>query len=140
MIKFPPNDARFSWTSHIKNKMVFYHISPNEIKTIFSRPDRVEEGIAEGTIGAMRIKKTQSKEKPETEVWIMYKIANSRQPLAIRKKEEDKKYSKTNLPVTGYPLKARITMISTWRYPGRTKPGERPNIPLDILEALEKFI
>jgi len=140
MIKFPPNDARFSWTSHIKNKMVFYHISPNEIKTIFSRPDRVEEGIAEGTIGAMRIKKTQSKEKPETEVWIMYKTNIA--PSSSRASSPSLRASSPSLRAkrSNLNLKARITMISTWRYPGRTKPGERPNIPLDILEALEKFI
>ena len=73
MIKFPENDSRFSWTKHIKNKMVFYHISPNKVKQIFSRPDRTEEGIAPDTAAAMKVKKTQNKEKPETEIWIMYK-------------------------------------------------------------------
>jgi len=130
MIKFPVNDARFSWTSHIKNKMVFYHISPNEIKTIFARPNRIEEGIADGTIGAMRIKKTQSKEKPETEVWIMYKLANSLQPPDRSQKISRPKSLKS-------VARSRVTMISAWRYPGRTKPGERPTIPLDILEELK---
>jgi len=111
MIKFPKNDSRFSWTTHIKNKMVFYHISPNEIKTIFQKPNRTEEGIAPNTIAAMRVKKTRAKDRPETETWIMYKLNQK--------------------------TRSKITMISAWRYPGRTKPGERPQIPVDILEELD---
>ncbi len=49
--------------------------------------------------------------RPKEELWIMYK------------KNKGKK--------------SKITMISAWRYPGVTKPGERPLIPEDVLAEID---
>lgn len=102
MLTFPKDSARLKWTRHIKNKMVFYHLSGAQILRIFRRPDRVEEAIAPGTVGAMK------STKKKTEIWIMYKITAGK----------------------------RITMISAWIYPGKTKPGAPIPIPQDILTEL----
>lgn len=144
-MKFPENTARFSWTRHIKNKMMFYNISGAQIMRIFSTPQRQEEAIAPGTIGAMRVMKHNinkttdekrlttygQRQKPkETELWIMYKINSGTKGKVQKSKLEELGYKR--------PKTAKVTMISAWRYPGRTKPGERPNIPEGVIEELEK--
>ncbi len=141
-MKFPENTARFSWTRHIKNKMLFYNISGAQILRIFQKPDRREEAIAPGTIGAMKVvrhnlqrtthdlsPRSKMQKKRETEIWIMYKMAGKvlRAP-------------KSKLERVGYkrPQTIKTTMISVWRYPGRTKVGERPAIPQGFMEELEQ--
>jgi len=109
--------------------MVFYNISGSQIMRIFRNADRREEGIAPGTIGAMKRRTKNSKlitnnqkqkgKNREEEMWIMYKM-NARRSARSR--------------VAGHMSK--VVMISAWRYPGRTKPGERPPIPEGLLEEL----
>lgn len=136
MFKFPENTTRFTWTRHIKNKMVFYNVSSAQILRIFSTPQRREEAIAPGTIGAMRVIKHNvnktapgQRQKPrETELWIMYKMNAGTKGKPAKSKLEELGYKR--------PKTTKIMMISVWRYPGRTKPGERPNIPEGIIEEL----
>ena len=86
-----------------------YRFSEKRVLRIFRKPDRREEGIAEGTIAVMQI--TGTKKNP-TEAWMMYIIL--KKPKGIK-------------------------IISAWRYPGRTPEGERPTIPEDTLEELNKI-
>ena len=109
MITFPKDTSRLRWTRHIKNKMVFYHLSAAQIIRIFRRPDRIEEGIAPETMAAVQAKKSISAHKPKhEELWLMYQ------------KKPNKK----------------IILISTWRYPGKTKPGQTVPIPSEIVAEL----
>jgi hypothetical protein len=59
MITFPKDTPQFSWTRHIKNKMVFYHLSGAQILRIFRKPARREEGIAANTVAAMQSKNSK---------------------------------------------------------------------------------
>jgi hypothetical protein len=68
-MKLPKNDSRHYWTSHIKNKMLFYRISEQKIKSILKAPDRHEEGIAPNTFAAMKRNDTP---KRKEEIWTMY--------------------------------------------------------------------
>jgi len=104
-----PEERKVYWTQHSKMKMRQYRFSEKRVLKIFRRPDRVEEGIAEGTIAAMQI--TGTKKNP-TEAWVMYIVL--KKPKGIK-------------------------VISAWRYPGRTPMGERPIIPADTLEEIEKI-
>ena len=103
--------------------MLFYNITKSTILRILRRPDRTEEGIAEDTVGAMKIQKSSGKEKRESEIWIMYQA-----------KKISAKETKTGLPGK------KITMISAWRYPGRTKPGDTIPIPDDIVQELKNMV
>lgn len=69
LFKFPKNDSKYRWTSHIKNKMLFYGISEQKIKTILKSPDRKEEGVAEKTFAVMKRNDTA---KRKEELWVMY--------------------------------------------------------------------
>jgi hypothetical protein len=111
------------WTDHSKIKMKQYGLSVSKLLGILRKPERKERGIAPGTMAVMKtnkkfVNKTISllKEKQKIspwqkrapgEVWIMYKDT---------KKE-------------GEPIRK---IISAWRYPGVTKPGEEIPIPEDI--------
>lgn len=76
MRKILPKESKLklSFTLHAKEKMQFYGISESKIKRILRHPDRVEEGIAPGTIAMM--KKSLSKKHPY-ETWVMYLKENS---------------------------------------------------------------
>lgn len=98
------------WTSHSKSKMRQYRFSEKRVLGILRRPDRREEGIAEGTTAAMQI--TGTKKHP-TEAWTMY--VTLRNPKGVK-------------------------IVSAWRYPGRTPEGVRPFIPEDTLEELDQMV
>jgi hypothetical protein len=100
--------------------MVFYRISEQKIKSILKSPDRSEEGIAPNTVAVMKRNDTQ---KRKEEIWVMY------QTKSTLKKQEEKSVLKRL-------RRHKRTMISAWRYPGTTKPGERVPVPDDIAEEL----
>jgi len=99
-------ERKIVWTQHSKIKLRQYRFSEKRVLKIFRKPDRIEEGIAEGTIAVMQV--TGTKKHP-TEAWLMYIIM--KRPRGIK-------------------------IISVWRYPGRTPKGERPIIPEDTLKEL----
>jgi hypothetical protein len=115
------------WTEHSKIKMRQYGLSKQKLLGILARPERKEQGIAPGTTAVMKTNKTFFKAKQITlknawqkprkapgEIWIMYKdIKNSA------------KYSEQVRRI-----------ISAWRYPGISKPGEAIPIPEDIKKDL----
>lgn len=103
-------ETKFFWTTHSKQKLRQYKFSEKRVLSIIRRPDRKEEGIAEGTIASMQV--TGTKKHP-TEAWAMYVIL--KRPKGIK-------------------------IISAWRYPGRTPKGSRPDIPEDVMEELYREI
>lgn len=69
LFKFPKDDKNFSWTQHVKNKMLHYRISEQKIKTILKNPARKEEGIAPKTLAVMKRNDTP---KRKEELWVMF--------------------------------------------------------------------
>ena len=106
--RLPEDDSKYLWTRHVKQKMIFYSMPASLIKRVVRYPERVEKGIAPGTIAAMKNAKT----KKAQEYWVMY--AEVRKPLK----------------------KKRI--ITAWRYPGVSPVRETVPIPDDILRELEE--
>lgn len=112
--KIPKNTRYLIWTRHIAKKMMFYGLSATKVKTVLSRYDRKEDGIAPGTVAVM---KRSGSKKNSQEIWAMY---------------QDKEVAKdgiTNL--------CRV-VITAWRYPGTSKPKEKIPIPEDLLSELEE--
>jgi hypothetical protein len=112
---------KLHWTEHSKIKMRQYGLSKQKLLGILYRPERKEKGIVPGTTAVMKTNKIFFKEKKITlknawsrpkrapgEIWLMYKDTKSHQMGRIRK------------------------IISAWRYPGVSKPGEEIPIPEDI--------
>ena len=104
------------WTEHSKIKMRQYGLSKQKLMGILYRPERKEKGIVPGTSAAMKTNKIffkvkkislsnawQKPKKAPGEIWLMYKdVKDSRK------------------------------IISAWRYPGVSRPGEAIPVPEDI--------
>lgn len=105
------------WTEHSKIKMRQYGLSKTTLLKIIYKPQRKERGIARGTTAVMQTRKVyislksivarRTSAPPPGEIWLMYKDARD-----LRK------------------------IISAWRYPGTSKPGESIPIPEDIKQEL----
>ncbi len=115
--KVPKNDNKYHWTQHVVRKMMHYGLSPDRVKRVIRAPQRMEVGIAEGTLAAMQ--KTGTPKKP-TEVWVMWA-------------EKAKKKSEQN------PLGNHLKVIITaWRYPGISPVRDEIPIPASIVAELQK--
>jgi len=105
------------WTQHSQLKIKQYKLSRSKLLGILAKPERKELGIAPGTVAVMKTNKFLLKpqknrhaswrNKIPGEIWIMYKDTNE-----IRK------------------------IISCWRYPGISNPGEEIPIPNDIRQEI----
>lgn len=110
--KMPKNTRYLSWTRHVGRKMIFYGLSATKIKSVLSRYDRKESGIALGTTAVM--KKSGSKKNP-AEIWVMY---------------QDKIVTQDGVE------NERRVIIAAWRYPGISKLHEAISVQEGILLEL----
>lgn len=102
---------QLQWTQHSKVKMRQYSLSKIKLINLLYKPERKEQGIVPGTRAVMQTNKKYSKntKKAPGEIWLMYK-----------------------------DVKDTRKIISAWRYPGVSKPGEEIPIPNDIRQELIK--
>lgn len=107
-------EGLFVWTKHSQAKIQQYMLSESRVKRIVRNPQRVEKGIAPKTLASMQ--KAGSKKHPY-EIWVMYVIGKS-------------KVSQSLMP------RNQIKIISAWKYPGITHPGDPIPIPPDIFEEI----
>lgn len=111
--KMPKNTRYLFWTRHIARKMMFYGLSAAKVKSVLSRYDRKESGIAPDTVAVM---KRSGSKKNSQEIWVMY---------------QDKKITQDGIKNT------RRIFITAWRYPGTSKPKETLPIPEGLLNEIE---
>lgn len=114
---------KLNWTEHSKIKMRQYGLSKIKLINLIHKPERKESGIVPGTTALMKTNKVygnktklfdvkkpwQNKKKSPGEIWLMYK-----------------------------DVKDERRVISAWRYPGITKPGDQIPIPEDIRSEILK--
>jgi len=115
---------KLHWTEHSKIKMRQYGLSKVKLINLIHKPERKEQGIVLGTTAVMRTnpvrnydykrlisnKASKVYKKAPGEIWLMYK-----------------------------DIKSERRIISCWRYPGTTKPGEQIPIPADIRSEILKL-
>jgi hypothetical protein len=116
LLKLSKNKREIHWTRHIKEKMREYQLSEKRLLKIFRNPERKEEGIVPGTVAVMQ---TAGRRHPY-EIWLMYQIKIS------KVKSQNSKLK-------------RIIMISTWKYPGKSK-IRKPPIPEELLDNLDSIL
>jgi len=118
------------WTEHSQIKMRQYGLSKQKLLGILYKPERKEKGIVPGTTAMMKTnptslslklrgasKKTSKWSNPKRapgEIWLMFK----------------------DVKIGGVPSRK---IISAWRYPGISKPGEAIPIPEDIRSEILKL-
>ena len=97
-----------------------YGLSKSKLLGILRKPERKEQGIVPGTIAVMKTNKVFFKEKKITlsKAWQKPKRAPGEIWLMYKETKDQKK------------------IISAWRYPGISKPGEEIPIPKDIRQEL----
>lgn len=111
---------KIHWTEHSKIKMRQYGLSKSKVLGLLRKPERKEKGIVEGTVALMQTNKKfthktisllkenwQKQKKAPGEIWLMYRDGNGFRNI-----------------------------ISTWRYPGVSKPGDAIPVPEDIRQEL----
>jgi len=121
--EFKQKEGIFYWTKHSLEKLKEYNLSQQRVRRVLHRPTRTEVGIVPETWASMQV--SGSKKHPY-EIWVMYVIENP-EPLRVQ--------GHAPYVVHGSKVKA-VRIISAWKYPGITKPGEPIPIPLDILEEI----
>lgn len=97
---------------HVCRKMRFYGLTPSRVLRIVNAPERVEEGVAAGTLAGMHTIGT--KKKPH-EIWAMWRDEGKSSALK----------------------RARRVIITAWRYPGTSPVRGAVPIPPGVLAELE---
>ena len=92
--------------------MRFYRLSEQKVRSIIHAHNRVEEGIAPKTVAFMKRAGTP---KNPYELWVMVQDEPARRGGMNKRK-----------------------VISAWRYPGTTKPGDP--LPPEILKEIRRFV
>jgi hypothetical protein len=100
------------WTEHSKIKMRQYGLSKQKLLSILYRPERKEQGIVDGTMAVMKTNKIFFKEKKINlpDAWKKTSVIWRKAPGEIWLMYRDTKDFRK--------------IISAWRYPGISKPGE----------------
>ena len=128
------------WTSHSRYKMRFYGLSESRVKRVISFPKRIEEGIAPDTVAMMQSAGT---EKHPYEIWVMIQETQTNADGTLR---HDSGQAQTNAEkrisqrksIQETRKSAVTEVISAWRYPGKTKPGQP--LPEEILKEIRRAI
>ncbi|MBI4086102.1 MAG: hypothetical protein HY433_02585 [Candidatus Liptonbacteria bacterium] len=122
----------FHWTSHSRAKMRFYGLSEARLRRVIRSPHRIEEGIAPDTVAMMQ---SAGSAKHPYEIWLMIQETWINADLTRNNAEKRTRQRKSALS----PRKsAVIKVISAWRYPGKTKPGQ--SLPAEILREMRNFL
>ena len=111
----------YQWTYHARDKMAFYKLSEGRVRRVIKTPMRTEEGIAPDTVAVMQPSSLKGSGKDRTwnqEIWVMYQLKNA----------HGKKDTK----------RGRLTVISAWRYPGKTSPREA--LPEEIMNEVREAV
>ncbi len=133
--KPPKNSDKYYWTNHVKMKMRHYGLSAQRITRVIKSPMRTEEGITENTIAVVQPQSTKKGEDGQktwtNEIWVMYQIKKS----VVNKKDNTAMDEKMVAFLGALDQNTKqIHIISAWRYPGKTVPGE--GLPDEILQEI----
>lgn len=140
--KDPRNSEKYYWTEHAKIKMRRYGLSGQRVVRVLRSPLRTEEGIAgEETVAVMQPQTTRRGENGEktwtAEIWVMYKITQKKENVATDNDALSHDAMADFLEKVAQNTK-QIRIISAWRYPGKTVPGE--SLPDEIADEIAEVI
>jgi hypothetical protein len=128
----PPRDnEKYRWTNHVVRKMRFYGLSPSRVLRVVNAPERVEEGVAPGTLAGMQTAGTKAK---PWEVWVMWR----REASSPKSQVQSEKSGIPKLSTLDFQLlTGRVVIITAWRYPGTSPVRSAVPIPGGVLAELE---
>ena len=120
-----------SWTHHAQAKMAFYKLSKARVLRVLHSPKRIEEGVAPKTVAMMQpvsLKTSASKSTP---------FMNSSRAWNIGTTQEEGWTQE--IWVMMQDSRDSRTIISAWRYPGKTKPNSEVSLA-KMREEYQSFI
>lgn len=123
------------WTQHSEIKLKQYGLSKSKISGLIRKPERIEEGIAPRTVAMMRTNKIFSNASFKKNLRLNLKIKTDFNKFNFANRNIKK--APGEIWVMYKDIKDLRKIISCWRYPGVTKPGEQIPIPADIKAYLE---
>jgi hypothetical protein len=130
----PKDNGKFRWTAHVGRKMRFYGLTPSRVIRVVNAPQRVEEGVAPGTVAGMQ--KAGSGKKP-WEVWAMWRTEGA----ALGSKKSEVRMTKSNSDTSAFAIRTspfrRKVIITAWRYPGTSPVRGAVPLPVGVLAELE---
>jgi len=131
-----PTYKKLVWTQHSQIKMRQYGLSKQKLLGILAKPERKEKGIVLGTTAVMRTNKTWKPDKSQ-QSW------HFDGPAIIAPKARlggKPKRAPGEIWIMYRDVKDFRRIISAWRYPGVSKPGESIPIPEDIRQEILKMV
>ena len=138
-----------SWTHHARAKMNFYKLSESRVRRVLNYPKRIEEGVAPKTVAMMQPavvkimagKPTSLKFKIDRDVVLSdvpYRHAEwSRRTPSVSSPAKESWAQEIWVMVED--SRDRRTIISAWRYPGKTKPRSEISLA-KMREEYQSFI
>ena len=107
-----------------------YGLSKSKLFSILRSPERKEQGIAPGTTAVMKTNPTSQKLRGTSKI-----LGDNQKKLALPKPL--RRRAPGEIWLMYRDAKDFRKIISAWRYPGISKPGEEIPIPEDIRLELE---
>jgi len=115
-----PKSKTISWTHHARAKMNFYKLSEARVRGVLNYPKRIEEGVAPKTVAMMQPSSFGAKPK---ELGKSSSVMLRRGKPAFAGSWRSKQEMWTQeIWVMVEDSRDRRTIVSAWRYPGKTKP------------------
>jgi len=127
------SNKKLVWTQHSKIKMRQYGLSKSKLINLIYKPQRKELGIVSGTTAVMQTNRG-SRNLPAHN--------NFSQKIIVDDKKGKFHYTAKKTPGEIWLMYQDIKnknirkIISAWRYPGVSKPGEAVPIPEDIRQEI----
>jgi hypothetical protein len=121
MIQFSKSKT-LSWTHHARAKMNFYKLSEARVRRVLNFPKRIEEGVAPKTVAMMQPSSfgVAPKELGRS-AFATPKLARAKAGFIKLRRDGEKSWTQ-EIWVMVEDSRDRRTIISAWRYPGKTKP------------------
>lgn len=119
------------WTQHSIVKMKQYGISKSKVLNLLHKPERTEQGFVPGTMGMMKTNKLFNNITFKKNLRLDLKVKTKWQP-AFAKASACQRKAPGEIWLMYKDTVDQRKIISVWRYPGVSKPGEEMPLPDDL--------
>jgi hypothetical protein len=138
--KEPKNSQKYYWTEHAKKKMRQHGLSAQRVTRVLRRPLRTEKSIAGESVIAVMQPQSMKRDNDggrtwSSEIWVMYKIVENKKRSSVEKNSDD---AMAEFLASVALEQKQIRIISAWRYPGKTKPGQ--DLPDEIVAEIAEVM
>lgn len=135
------SNKKLHWTEHSKIKMHQYGLSKTKLIHLIYKPERKEKGIVPGTTAVMKTNPIRNNASYKLSISNgTSKIFFKEKEINIKKAWQQARKAPGEVWLMYKDVKDQRKIISAWRYPGISKPGEAIPIPEDIREEIIKGI